>query len=157
MKRETLFLKLTVFLIGTPIALLCVWGLPSIMKDAAAYFPAYWLYPVLAGMYISAIPFFVALVQAYKLLNYIDRNEAFSDLSVRALRTIKYCGLSISGLYAVILPFLFFMADMDDAPGLLAIGIIIVFASFVIAAFAALLQKLLQNAIDIKSENDLTV
>jgi len=36
-------------------------------------------------------------------------------------------------------------------------GLVIIFASVVIAAFAALLQKLLQNAIEIKSENDLTV
>jgi hypothetical protein len=32
-----------------------------------------------------------------------------------------------------------------------------VFASMVIAVFAAVLQKLLQNAMDIKSDNDLTV
>ncbi|MED0659949.1 DUF2975 domain-containing protein, partial [Bacillus smithii] len=34
---------------------------------------------------------------------------------------------------------------------------IIIFASLVIAVFAAILQRLLQEAINIKSENDLTV
>jgi capsular polysaccharide biosynthesis protein len=34
---------------------------------------------------------------------------------------------------------------------------VIIFASLVIAVFAAVLQKLIKNAIDIKSENDLTV
>lgn len=157
MKRETLFLRIAVFLIGAPVFVLCVWGLPSIIKDAAAYFPPYWLYPALAGMYASAVPFFMALTQAFKLLSYIDQNNAFSDLSVRALKTIKYCGLAISGLYVLILPFLYFMAEQDDAPGILALGLVITFAAFVIAAFAALLQKLLKSAIDIKSENDLTV
>ncbi|WP_219914085.1 DUF2975 domain-containing protein, partial [Bacillus paranthracis] len=37
------------------------------------------------------------------------------------------------------------------------IGMIIIFASMVIAVFAAVLQRLLKDAIDIKSENDLTV
>jgi hypothetical protein len=32
-----------------------------------------------------------------------------------------------------------------------------IFASMVIAVFAAVLQRILQEAIDIKSENDLTV
>ncbi|MDG0933775.1 DUF2975 domain-containing protein, partial [Bacillus paranthracis] len=37
------------------------------------------------------------------------------------------------------------------------VGLIIVFASLVISVFAAILQRLLQEAIHIKSENDLTV
>jgi hypothetical protein len=65
--------------------------------------------------------------------------------------------MTISGLYVVIMPFVFLVADLDDAPGLIIIGMVPIFASMVIAVFAAVLQKLLQNAIDIKSENDLTV
>jgi hypothetical protein len=34
---------------------------------------------------------------------------------------------------------------------------VLIFASMVITVFAAVLQKLLKQAIDIKSENDLTV
>ena len=49
------------------------------------------------------------------------------------------------------------MAEIDDAPGIIVIGLVIIFASMVIAVFAAVLQRLLQEAIDIKSENDLTV
>ncbi|MGV2643750.1 DUF2975 domain-containing protein, partial [Clostridium perfringens] len=47
--------------------------------------------------------------------------------------------------------------EKDDAPGIILIGMALIFASIVIAVFAAVLQKLLQEAIDIKSENDLTV
>ncbi|MGO4375941.1 DUF2975 domain-containing protein, partial [Paenibacillus sp. MCAF20] len=45
----------------------------------------------------------------------------------------------------------------DDAPGIILVGMVLIFASLVIAVFAAVLQKLLKEAIDIKSENDLTV
>jgi hypothetical protein len=108
-------------------------------------------------MYVSVIPFFVALYQAFKLLIYIDKNQAFSELSVKALKNIKFCAMTISGLYVVIMPFVYLVADLDDAPGLIIIGMVPIFASIVIAVFAAVLQRLLQEAIDIKSENDLIV
>jgi len=150
MKRgTTLFLKIAVILIGIPIIALCVFWLPS----GANYLG----YPVLIGMYAAAIPFFFALYQTLKLLSYIDKNKAFSELSVNALKNIKYCAITISILYAGLIPLLIPVADADDAPGVVGFPIIIIFASSVIAVFAAVLQKLLKEAIDIKSENDLTV
>jgi hypothetical protein len=73
------------------------------------------------------------------------------------LRYIKNCAVMISVMFAAGMPYIFMVADQDDAPGVVLIGLVIVFASFVIATFATLLQKLFRNAIDIKSENDLTV
>ena len=71
-------------------------------------------------------------------------------MSVAALKKIKFCAIIISGLYVVILPFVFLVADLDDAPGLVIIGMVPVFASMVIAVFAAVLQRLLQEAIAYK-------
>ncbi len=158
MKRgSTLFLKMAVFLIGTPVLALAIFGMTWLPKNPANPDYAHILYPIVIGMYVSVIPFFVALYQAFKLLSYIDKNQAFSELSVRALKNIKFCAMTISGLYVVILPFVFLVAELDDAPGLIIIGMVPIFASMVIAVFAAVLQRLLQEAIDIKSENDLTV
>jgi MFS superfamily sulfate permease-like transporter len=145
----TLFLKIAVILIGIPVLALCIFWLPGFIN----YLP----YPILIGVYATAISFFFALYQALKLLSYIDKNKAFSELSINALKNIKYSAITISTIYAVLIPFLFPIADADDAPGLIGFPIIIVFASMVIAVFAAVLQKLLKEAIDIKSENDLTV
>ena len=156
MKRETFFLKVAVFLIGIPILVLCIFGLPWVAKEAAEY-QNYLLYPVLIGIYITAIPFFFSLHQTLKLLSYIDKNKAFSELSVKALRHIKNCAITISFLYAGLMPFIVTIGEMDDAPGAAGFPIIIIFASTVIAVFAATLQKLLKNAIDIKLENDLTI
>lgn len=157
MKGETLFLRVAVILIGIPILGLCIFGLPSIVKEVAEYYPAYLLYPVLIAMYIAAVPFFFALYQTLKLLSYIDENKAFSELSVKALKNIKYCAITISILYTGLLPIFYLVGEVDDAPGIILLGLVITFASIVIAVFAAVLQKLLKNAIDIKSENDLTV
>ena len=157
MKRETLFLKVAVFLIGLPVLVLGVVGVPWLANHPVNPDYVYMLYPMVIILYISVIPFFMALYQALRLLSCIDHNEAFSEVSVKALNKIKYCAITISALYMAMIPFTFFVADKDDAPGLILFGTVPIFASMVIAIFAAVLQKLLNNAIDIKSENDLTV
>jgi hypothetical protein len=154
---STIFLKIAIFIIGTPVLALCIFGLHYLANNPVNPDYAHILYPIVIGMYASVIPFFIALFQAFKLLSYIDKNQAFSELSVKALKNIKFCATTISGLYVVIMPFFFLVAELDDAPGLIIIGMIPIFASMVVAVFAAVLQKLLKNAIDIKSENDLTV
>ena len=153
----TLFLKIALFLIGIPVLTLSIVGGIWLVNHPANPAYAHMLYPIVIGMYVSSIPFYMALYQAFKLLGYIDRNKAFSELSVKALKVIKKCALTISTVYLVMLPFVFLVAQSDDAPGLVLVGMVPIFASMVIAVFAAVLQRLLQEAIDIKSENDLTV
>ncbi|MEK4276079.1 DUF2975 domain-containing protein [Paenibacillus sp. FSL R7-0026] len=158
MKRgTTIFLKLAVLLIGVPILALCIFGIPWLANNPVNPNYAGALYPIVIVMYVSVIPFIVALYQAFRLLSYIDKNEAFSLMSVKSLKTIKYCAIVISSLYFVMLPFVYVVAEKDDAPGLILMGMVPVFASLVIAVFSAVLQRLLQEAIDIKSENDLVV
>ncbi|MET3696552.1 hypothetical protein SAMN05877753_103203 [Bacillus oleivorans] len=156
---STLFLKIAVILIGIPILALCIFLVPKLGDLAAQLLPeaAYIKYLVWIVFYASAIPFYFALYQAFKLLRYIDKNEAFSQISVKALMKIKYCAVTISVLHVLVLPLFYLFTEIDDAPGVIFVGLLVPFASMVIAVFAAVLQKLLQEAIDIKSENDLTV
>ncbi|WP_102029066.1 DUF2975 domain-containing protein [Salirhabdus sp. Marseille-P4669] len=153
----TLFLKVTVILMGIPVLALGLYGLYFLINNPFNPDYDHILYPIFVGIYVSIVPYFIALYQAFKLLSYIDKNLAFSNLSVKALKNIKICAVIISCLYVCILPFVYMVAELDDAPGLIIIGMIPVFASMVIAVFAAVLQRLLQEAIKIKSENDLTV
>jgi hypothetical protein len=159
MKRETIFLKFAVFLMGLPVLALCLFVVPRLTAFFAELKPnlAYLEYPFLIGLYLTAMVFFVALYQAFKLLGYIDKNQAFSQLSVTSLKNIKYCAVLIGGIYVVLMPLIYLMAEADDAPGMILIGLMIIFGCFVVAVFAAVLQKLLKNAIEIKSENDLTI
>lgn len=157
MKSKTVFLKISLFFIGIPILALCIFVLPWVAGAAAKHYPKPVYLPVLTGVYISALPFCFALYQAFKLLIYIDKNNAFSEAAVNSLKYIKYSASMIGIIYAASLPLFYLMAQKDDAPGILVIGLVCAFAPIVIAVFAALLQKLLENAIDIKAENDLTV
>jgi hypothetical protein len=158
MKRcSTIFLRIAVIFIGIPVLALCIFGVSWLANNPVNPDYAHILYPVLIGIFVSAIPFFVALYQVLKLLSYIGKNKAFSELSVKALKNIKYCAIVISTLYVVMMPFVYLIAEKDDAPGLIIMGMVPIFASMIIAVFAAVLQRLFQDAIDIKSENDLTI
>lgn len=154
MKRgSTLFLRAVIAAIGIGALALCLFVLPVGIRaeDVDGY------RPILLGMYIPVLPFIFALIQGIKLLGYIDQGKAFSDLSVRALNSIKYCAIIIAGFYVAGMPYVYLVADKDDAPGVIVIGLIIIFAALVVSTFAAVLEKVLRDAIDIKSENDLTV
>ncbi|KQL35413.1 hypothetical protein AN960_17980 [Bacillus sp. FJAT-25509] len=157
-RGSTTFLKLIIFLVGIAVLALCIFLVPNIANFSSNLYPniAAMKYLVFIVMYGAALPFYIALYQAFNLLRYIDNNTAFSELSVKALMNIKYCAIAISSIYVLGMPLFHFIAKKVDPPiGIL--GAIIIFASLVIAVFAAILQQLLQEAINIKSENDLTV
>jgi hypothetical protein len=65
-------------------------------------------------------------------------------LSVTPLKKIKHYAL-----YVVSLPLFYYVAEKDDAPVL--IGLLSAFAAMVISFFAAVLQKLLKSAVEIKA------
>jgi hypothetical protein len=156
---STHFLRVVVFGMGAVALLLCYLILPAINNEWASEYPhiADWKYPFLVLLAATTIPFFIALYQTLNLLSYVDNNKAFSAVSVTALKYIKYCAVAFSALYASTLPFIYQIADVEDAPGIMVIGLVMTFAPMVIAVFAAVLQKILKSAIAIKAENDLTV
>ncbi len=121
----------------------------------ATLFQIYFNDPFLAYAYIASIPFFVALYQALKLLGDIARNEIFSQRSVRALRIIKYCALAVAGFVVGGEGYLFVVQrGKEDIAGGVAVGLFIIFVFVVSATAADVLERLLQSAVDMKSEND---
>lgn len=138
---------------------ICVFALPEMWRGGSEEFPAasQSVSVIVIGLYLTAIPFLVALWQAFKLLRYIKENRAFSDSSVTALQVSKRCWITISALYLGGIPLLFPIAQADDAPGLILFGVAIALAPVTVAVFAAVLERLMKSGMDLKSENDLTV
>ena len=149
-RGSTWFLRAVVTLIGLAVLAVAVIVLPVGIRaeDAGGY------RPILMAMYLPAIPFYIALYHIFKLLGHIDHNRAFSTAAVGSLNVIKYCAASISAIYAVMLPYIFIVADRDDAPGVVLLGLILTFGPLVVAVFAAVLQQLFSRAIAIKTTND---
>lgn len=156
---STLFLRAVVIAMGILVFTLCIFVLPGIHNGWAKEYPdaMYMKYPFMLGIVATAIPFFVVLYQTLKLLGFIDKNTAFSNLSVHALKIIMHCAVLIGIVYAAMMPIFYYVAEKEDAPGLIVIGMVFTCAPIVVAVFAAVLQRVLQSAIAIKKENDLTV
>jgi len=158
-RRSTWFLRGVVILIGIGALAFLLWEPHIEGRNAnATVSQVYFNDPFLAYAYTASIAFFVGLYQAFKLLGYIGRNNVFSPGAVNALRTIKYCGFSLVAMIGCAVAYLFlFVRGKDDIAGGVAMGLALTFLSLVTATAAAVFEKLLQSAVDIKSENDLTV
>jgi len=156
---STIILRLAIFIAGAIVLTFCggtAW-LAFVKTDPSSdYFVLACV--LLGGTCLAAIPCFIALYQSYKLLVYIDTNRAFSELSVKALRIITrsaFADFLICTLGG--LPFFYVLAEKEDAPGLVILGMAIAGIAFVIFVFASVLNRLLQDAVAMKSEIDLTV
>jgi len=156
--RSTVFLQAVIVLIGiVTLAVMIRFPLTEGRAENLDLFSIY-LDPFILYGYAASIAFFVALYNAFKLLGYIGQNKVFSSNAVKTLKSIKYCAIVLSilivlaGLYIRL-----FHNKEDDPAGFLAICIVTTFVSIVFATAAAIFEKLLQNAIDMKSENDLTI
>ena len=158
MKRSaTLFLKIAIVLIAIAALAGMIWFPQTEGRATNLDLISVYSDPFIIYGFIASTPFFVGLYQAFKLLNLIDANKAFSQTAVNTLRNMKFAALSLIGFITLALVYIRFAVHGDDPAGPMAIGIFAVFAAAVIATAAAVFQKLLQNAVDIKSENDLTV
>lgn len=159
MKRiSTIFLQAVIVLMG--IVILAILIRTPLTEGRASNLDLLGIYsdPFILYGYAASIAFFVALYKAFKLLGYIGQNKIFSTNSVKALKSIKYCAIIFSILIVIAgLYIRLFHGKEDDPVGFLAICILTTFVSIVVASAAAIFEKILQNAIDIKSENDLTI
>jgi len=157
MKRSsTIFLQVVIVLIGIGALafMLCEPHFEGANAHATVfqmYFSSFVLYA-----FIGSSPFFVALYHAFKVLGYVRQNKTFSQATVNSLRIIKYCALALIGFVAVSVIFMI-GGDREDRPGGLFMRILVAFPSIIVASAAAISERILQNAVDIKSENDLTV
>jgi len=158
MKRgSTLFLKVVICLIAIGVFAGLLWFPQTEGRAVHLDLVSIYADPFIIYIYLGSIPFFVGLYQAFTLLHFIETNKAFSQSAITALKNIKFASLSLIGFIAAAELYIRFFAHGDDPAGPTALGIIVCFSSLVIATTAAVFQKLLQNAVDLKSENDLTV
>lgn len=158
MKRSsTVFLK--VVLVGIAVAVLAGMIRFPQTEGRATNLDLVSIYadPFLIYIYLASILFFVGLFQAFRLLNLIEANKAFTPEAVATLRHMKLASLILIGGIALALLYIRFLGQGEDSAGPTALGIAVSVAFAVIATAAALFEKLLQKAVDMKSEHDLTV
>ena len=157
MKRGSIiFLQVVIVLIGIGALAFLLWEPHVEGVNAHATLFQMYFNSFVAYVYIASIPFFAGLYQAIKVLSYAGQNKIFSPEAVKALQTIKYCALAIIGFVAVSVIFMI-GGDREDRPAGTFMRLLVAFPSIIVATAAAIFERLLQNAVDMKSENDLTV
>jgi hypothetical protein len=161
-RRLTIITRGIVFLMAIAVLAVCGILLPELAREEAVANPnAGPAYPFLIAGWILALPIFAGLYQALKLIGFIEGDKAFSNRSIATIKNIKTCAIAFSvmiviGAITVIL--ITRGADpREDVTPVVSLGFIFTFVSIVVATFAAVLQRLLHDALQIKSENDLTV
>ena len=151
-RRSALFLKIVLWCIR----LTTIAGMFFILKvlfnnDLSG---VYW--PILLSVLIILFPFLFSLFQADRLLVNIDNNEAFSKTSIVALERIRLSAFVICSLFIGVMPFIYYVGEVD-APVLILLGCIITATPSIVAVFASVLVKLIKSGLEMKSENELTI
>src|SRR6476646_4361488 len=138
MKRgSTLFLKIVLCLLAIGVLVGLLWFPQTEGRAANLDLISIYSDPFILYIYLGSIPFFIGLYEAFKLLNFIDANKAFSQGAVNTLKNMKFASLSLIGFIALAVLYIRFFAKGDDPAGPTALGIFAAFAVAVIATAAA--------------------
>src|SRR5689334_6129817 len=116
-KGSTVFLKFALILIAV-VAVIALIRFPQ-TEGRATHLDLISIYadPLIIYGYIASIPFFIGLYQAFKLLNFIDANKAFSQGAINTLKNMKLASLSLIGFIILGLCYIRFFAHGDDPAG----------------------------------------
>ena len=156
-RGSTTFLKVIIFLVGIAVLSVCIYFFPEAARRDAIERPGdYSLYPLLVCAYGICITFSVALYQVFKLLIYIEKNNAFSELSLQSLKVIKKCAFTVIFFILLAIVYLRVHAQFtgDDAAGPISLGLMGVLATSVVVAFVTVLQKPIMNFLDSQPKNN---
>lgn len=157
---STFFLKVIAFLFGIAVLVVCIYWLPEAARRDGIERPGdYSLYPLLACAYGICLTFSAVLYQIFKLLTYIEKNTAFSELSLQSLKLIKKYAFTAIFFILLAIVYLRVLAQFtdDDSAGPISLGLMGILAISVIAAFVNVLQRPLKNLLDKQTKSDLHV
>ncbi|WP_315071941.1 DUF2975 domain-containing protein [uncultured Clostridium sp.] len=131
---------LTGLILGLP------WLIPLILKDSIFYLTVNHN-SILILLYVTGIPAWIILWLTRRLTKNIIKREPFSESSIFSLKGISIC--------AIIIFICYFLASIFLSATL---GIIVVaIAAFMVSLISAILYRLVQVALEIQKENELTI
>lgn len=153
MKKSSVFFQVLIVLIGIGALTFMLWEPHIEGRNAhSTLFEIYFQDPFLAYAYIASIPFFVVLYQAFRVLGYDRQEKTFLQSAVKALRTIKYCAISLIG-FVIAGEIIIILDNSDDRAGGVFMGILIALGSAGIAIAAAMSERMVHRTFNKSADN----
>ncbi|MFT8879388.1 MAG: DUF2975 domain-containing protein [Oenococcus sp.] len=156
MKIKSLILKLA--LLGIAAIIVMAGTLVSIQVFTAE--GLHWNFAIvtlLAAIYLAAIFAFRVLYLLFRVVSLIGKNQAFSSATLPLVTKIKHTILVIAIVFSGIMPFVYQVTQMADAPGLMIMGFSLISLPYAAFVFSQIVEDLFRSAISLKTEHDLTI
>lgn len=131
----------------TSIALLTLPWLVEFIFKGSAFYAMVEHYKILILLYVTGIPAWLILWMTRTLTKNILRRDPFSRSSCLSLKVISLCAIFIFACY--VFTCIFVQATFGI--------IVITIGAFMVALIAGILYRLVELAIEIKEENELTI
>ena len=143
-KINSILLSFVTIFIGLIVLLLSIFVLPHLATETVRIHPEvdYLKYPVLLGMYATAIPFFYAIYETFHMIRIVERETLFSQGVLNGLNRIKFCAMTIITLY--VLGFMLLNFTNALPPLIAIIGLVIILITILVAVGAAYFRTLLR-------------
>lgn len=159
MSQKSLSNWLKVIIAGTAVcgAIIYLYFIPVWGRDLAEANPefAYCYFPWVIVILISAIPCYWGLYFGWRIAAEIGRDNSFSAENAAYLKNISILA-AIDSIYFFGANLVFMIIGMNH-PGIFLLSLFVVFAGIAVTVAAAGLSHLVQNAADIRKENELTI
>ncbi|MBM7558411.1 DUF2975 domain-containing protein [Marinitoga litoralis] len=145
MKFKILYLKS--FIIGIIIftLIISIFVIPSLIKEGIAFYSKNIIISFFVGIYLSIIPFLYSNIQVIKIINNISKNILFSEDTIKSLNKIKKSSFVFCVIYIFLFPIFYYLGEIDDAPGMILLGFIIILSSIFIYILMSVLIDELKN------------
>lgn len=156
-RRLINWLLLMLGCLSVVVLVLCVLAIPYLANRVAEQNPDYHhlKVPVMLFLYLTALPFYGGVFQAMRICREILKGNEFTHQNAHSLTLIGWYAFSVILLYFVGAGLLLTQNALH--PSIVIIILTVIFMAAAIAVFGALLSHLVQQAVQIKEENDHTV
>ena len=159
MKQKYLakWLKLITIVVGVIGILIYFAAIPILGGDTFNVFPEldFVFWPWIILIWLTSIPFYIALVLFYMICNEIEKDNSFSEKNARLLKYVS--------LLAICDTVFFFTGNVVytllgiNRLMIILLSLFVVFVGIVIGVLTASLSHLVLNASELKKENELTI
>lgn len=156
-KSQIKLLQFIIIVLGLIMLYAAIAVLPQLVDFSVETYSeiAYLAKPVNILVLISALPFFVVLIESFFLTMYILSDDIYTKKPLKALNIVAISSLTILGLFIVIT--VLFLSNDYFTPLLAVILFLVIISSLIIAIFSRILFILVKKATILKEDNDLTI